>query len=478
MVLSRIRRARGDGGVTLVIVALCMVGLLGVAAIVVDLGNARQVRREMQGGVDAASLAGAQDLPVPSNNAASRLLKQKQARKTASDYAARNLVNASAVGPDCTVQSGYTCTGSVGGVDLTITTPWNPSTGALPADPSSSNYIGYMYVQACENTVTFFARVIGQSSPRVCRSAVGRYTATAGGFDYGLVSTDPTKCAALTFAGNSDTILTSNGAVMVNSNCAAGNAQALDSSGSSWQLKFLDGSTEVPGYIGVVGGATLAPCDPLTQTTKCTETVPTTGISPFGDPLSGMTPPLKPTGTAKTCPKNGGGAITPGYFSSCDVSNGDITMEPGLYYLDGNFNMSGGNLTCVDGGGKTCAGNGILVYLNAGALTLNGNGKVSLPPWKTGCTPVFVGTCWDGLSIWQKSSTEASINGTSDFNLGSVYFPAANLKANGTGGGAQVNINGIVVASTVSISGTFDFNIRVPLNAPDITPVTDLGLER
>ena len=83
-----------------------------------------------------------------------------------------------------------------------------------------------------------------------------------------------------TFAGNSETILTSNGAVMVNSNCASGNAQALDSSGSSWQLKFVDGTTEVPGYIGVVGGATLAPCDPVTQTTKCTQTVPTTGISP------------------------------------------------------------------------------------------------------------------------------------------------------------------------------------------------------
>ena len=357
MVLNRLRRrASGDSGVSLILVALCMVGILAVAAVVVDLGNARQIRREMQGGVDAASLAGAQDLPIPANNASTRLTKQKQARKTAAEDAARNLVGPTSVGPDCTIQNGFTCTGTVGGVDLTITTPWNPSTNSLPADTSSSTYIGYIYVQACSDTATFFARVVQQSSPRVCRSAVGRYTASGGGFDYGLVSTDPSKCAALTFEGNSDTILTSNGAVMVNSNCASGNSQALDSSGSSWQLKFLDGATEVQGYIGVVGGATLAPCDPETQTTKCTQTVPTMGISPFGDPLSGLVAPSRPAGAAKTCPKNGGGAITPGYFSSCDVSNGDITMEPGIYYLDGNFNMSGGNLTCIDGGGLTCAG--------------------------------------------------------------------------------------------------------------------------
>ena len=62
---------------------------------------------------------------------------------------------------------------------------------------------------------------------------------------------------------------------MVNSNCDSGNTQALDSSGSSWKLRFVDTTgTSVPGYVGVVGGATLAPCDPVTQTTQCTLTVP------------------------------------------------------------------------------------------------------------------------------------------------------------------------------------------------------------
>jgi uncharacterized membrane protein len=77
------RRCENDQGVSLVLVALVLVGILAIAAIVVDLGNARQVRRETQGAADAASLAAAQDLPIATNNIATRLTKQSQARNTA-----------------------------------------------------------------------------------------------------------------------------------------------------------------------------------------------------------------------------------------------------------------------------------------------------------------------------------------------------------------------------------------------------------
>ena len=133
----------------------------------------------------------------PANNAATRLTKQSQARKTAADYAARNLVGPERGWPRLhdpdrlhLHRHGRRC-GPHHHHAL------EPATNSLPADTNSSNYLGYIYVQACENTATFFARVVQQSSPRVCRSAVGRYTATGGGFDYGLVATDPTKCAAL-----------------------------------------------------------------------------------------------------------------------------------------------------------------------------------------------------------------------------------------------------------------------------------------
>lgn len=57
------RRARGDDGVILVMAAVTLVALLGFAALVIDLGNVYQVRRQAQNTADAAALAGGQDLP-------------------------------------------------------------------------------------------------------------------------------------------------------------------------------------------------------------------------------------------------------------------------------------------------------------------------------------------------------------------------------------------------------------------------------
>src|SRR5215472_10816965 len=61
--VRRIDRGREHGAI-LPIMGLVLVALLVLAAIVVDLGGARETRRRNQGGDDAAALAAAQDLPV------------------------------------------------------------------------------------------------------------------------------------------------------------------------------------------------------------------------------------------------------------------------------------------------------------------------------------------------------------------------------------------------------------------------------
>src|SRR3954452_17613267 len=55
-------RRRGDEGFSILLVALLLVVFMIVTAIVVDLGNARQQKREAQAAADAGALAGAQDL--------------------------------------------------------------------------------------------------------------------------------------------------------------------------------------------------------------------------------------------------------------------------------------------------------------------------------------------------------------------------------------------------------------------------------
>ena len=73
------RNTRAERGQILPIAALAMVALLGITAFAVDVGYAYYAKRQLQSAVDAAALAGAQDLP----NATT-------AQATAISYAAAN----------------------------------------------------------------------------------------------------------------------------------------------------------------------------------------------------------------------------------------------------------------------------------------------------------------------------------------------------------------------------------------------------
>jgi Flp pilus assembly protein TadG len=57
------RKARGERGQVLAIVALALVALLGISAFAIDVGYAYYAKRQLQSATDAAALAGAQDLP-------------------------------------------------------------------------------------------------------------------------------------------------------------------------------------------------------------------------------------------------------------------------------------------------------------------------------------------------------------------------------------------------------------------------------
>ena len=96
------RRRRAERGAVLVFVAPLFLTIFAMAALVVDMGNARQEARHVQGAVDAASLAGARELPLASSST------------TAADRAKQKAKN---VNPNITGQSvipgPVPCTGTV-----------------------------------------------------------------------------------------------------------------------------------------------------------------------------------------------------------------------------------------------------------------------------------------------------------------------------------------------------------------------------
>lgn len=60
------RRLASEDGIITVIVALMLVLLLGVSALVIDLGRTRHARQQLQDAVDSASIAAADYLPANS----------------------------------------------------------------------------------------------------------------------------------------------------------------------------------------------------------------------------------------------------------------------------------------------------------------------------------------------------------------------------------------------------------------------------
>lgn len=458
----RTRGRRRDDGAVLVFIAPCLVVLFAMTALVVDLGNARQESRQAQASADAAALAGASKLPVAGPDSAAAAAAEVEAAQ----YVNLNLTGSAATPTAATcpsgVPAGSTCY-TVGSASVVAASPY---VGTWTGAPRSYSLV---YVKICQPTASFFAGAIGASSPTVCREAVGRRKNSSGGLGLGLVVIDPTACGALTFQGTSTTTLSSNGAVMVNSNCTNTTQGAMDSSGSAWNLEAT--------FIGVVGNPTLSPCDP-TITNACTSTVPQP-VDPFDDPLSLSPPsPIPPTSPTSACPAGGVNVMQPGtYPTACTFNNGAFIFRPGVYYLQQGFKSAGSaSMVCSDTAttfplpaANTCAG---VTFIIAGAhFDMTGSGKVYLPPPTTGP--------YAGVTFYQTSSSSSTINGTSDFLLGTVYAPNALLNFTGSGGsgGIKVNIEGMVVAKKADISGSFRFNINVPEDQTVDAPVDDIGLD-
>jgi len=470
--LSR-RRRSGERGAVLVFVAPLFLAIFAVTALVVDLGNARQEARHVQGSVDAGSLAGARELPLAAASTTAATRAKQQVAKNVNINITGSSVIPGAVTCSGSVPANSTCY-SIGNAEVVVATPYLDAPSGAPAS------FNLVFVRVCRPTATFFASTIGATSPEVCRDAVGRRVSSSGGYPMGLVVIDPTACNALEFAGSSATVLSSNGAVMVNSNCTT---NALDASGSAWRV---DAS-----YIGVVGEAALAPCEPPST---CSSTVPTENISPFDDPFAHVVPPdpslIPNSGTHSCSPSTGTRVMQPGrYPTNCGFNNtAGYIFRPGVYYFENGFS-TGGNAPLVCDGtatdfpvatpsctttvtnadGTTTTTQGVTFIVGGGAVTMNGTAKVSLPAPTSGP--------YAGISLYQLSASTSTINGTNDFLLGTIYAPNAEFKFTGSGGGSNaINIEGMVVTKTAEISGSFYFNINVPPHSPEAKIEDDFGL--
>jgi hypothetical protein len=157
----------------------------------------------------------------------------------------------------------------------------------------------------------------------------------------------------------------------------------------------------------------------------------------------------------------GGLTIYPGIYKQIAVSgNGQLTMEPGIYIIQGgglsvsgNGTVTGSNVMIYNGlGGSGCSG----------AIDLSGNGAITLSAPTSGT--------YAGILIFQarNNSRALTFSGNGTFQLGGiVYAPDALLSESGNG---QTNTNLIVDQLVISGNGTFAVGPGSDSNGTVYTP--------
>jgi hypothetical protein len=192
------------------------------------------------------------------------------------------------------------------------------------------------------------------------------------------------------------------------------------------------------------------------------------GQVPTPDPLAYLPEPDPSTMTVqatKTVKLENQGSLSllPGvYQGGINVTGGNLTLAPGIYYMDGGgFSFSGtGSLTA----------NGVMIVnapkSNSDVIGITGTGAVNLSPMTSGT--------YQGISLWQTRTSTNTVTvsgGGSGGILGTFYAQHGTLKVSGSGG---QSVGSQYISWDVVLGGNGNFNITWA--APDVAPFKLLQL--
>jgi len=381
------RHPRDEQGAIAILTAFVMVGLMLCVAIVVDLGNARAVRRQSQNAADAASLAGANMLYPDTGLCQSPAGGQPPCITDAVDAAKLYALN------NFQVSDWSTCTAPP---DPAV--PYVPSggTSCISLDSATDPTLVRVYMPT-RTVATFFGGVTGSSSIPVGSSAQAQL---------GVAVTCSLCFLGPVNAGNGD-FSVSGGSIAVNGDVTTG-------PNSFW-------SAQSNGVAGTVSGGNFTP--------------PYTSIPHFVDPLATkLTLPLSTTGlSAKTDPCSATATGGPGLYDAFSLPNSLCTLQPGLYVISGTWDMK--NDTVLRGAGVTLYARSPSGYLDFK------NGIVDITAPSTGVSAGYA-------IIYDRDNTNnlgLQGNGATSIS-GVVYAPASILEFNGNScfgfSGGPIVLNG------------------------------------
>jgi carbon monoxide dehydrogenase subunit G len=393
-------------GTVAVLVALCLIGVLGFAALAVDAAMLHNDRRQAQAAADAAAMAAASNLFV----------NYRTNFGTDPTNSAVNEAWAAAAA------DGFNNDGTTNTVVVNIPPLTGPFTGQA----------GYVEVIITQFQQRAFSAIWGSAAVTVKARAVarGKWTPT----NNGIIVLDPTSSGSLSDNGGAAGSAT--GKIIVDSNSPSG--AVITGGGSLTSPEFdLSGS---PGW-STSGGGTFNGTINSNQ-------------PPTPDPLAFL---AEPTTTGLTQQSNhtvklqnqGTLSLQPGiYTGGINVTGGSLTLAPGIYYMDGGgFGFSGtGNLTAA----------GVMIVNmpknNADTISITGSGVIDISPMTTGI--------YAGISIWQQRSSTNTITvsggGAGSTMTGTFYAQHGTLKVSG---GNSAGIGSQYISWDLTITGSAAMNV-------------------
>ncbi len=310
-------------------------------------------------------------------------------------------------------------------------------------DTTTGDDLGSVALSSGKASMSTASLPVGGNTIKVTYSGDGNFltsSASTGTITIGqsIIVLDPTAGGALSLSGNASIKLTAG--VFVDSSSSS----AISASGNATVKASV---IDVHGGVSKSGNASFSPA-------------PVTGAAVLADPLASLAEPTTTGLTnygSESLSGNSSATIKPGIYSQIsDSGNGTLTMNSGLYIIEGggfaisgNASVVGSGVTIFSAGSKYPATGGTY-----GSITLSGNGSYSLNPPTTGTYAGIVG-------FQSRDNAKAmTISGNASGMTGTIYAPAAQLAESGN---AQLNAAAIVDTMTISGNGVSN---SVALSSP------------
>jgi Putative Flp pilus-assembly TadE/G-like len=389
MILHR-KDPRRERGYVLFAVAFVIISVIGFAGLVFDVGALNYNKRRLQVAADAGALGGAQQMYKSGTGNLTQAVVH--------DVGLNGFQN------------------GVNGVQLTINNP--PAAGTYTG---KSNYVEVLLSRPVPTT---FMQYFKTTSVTVSARAVGG----PGQVSNCVYVLDPNASGAFSASGSA--IFDNQCGIMVNSSSATG-------------INIAGSSCVTATAIAVVGNYSVSSTCPPSIT-------PRAGSDPVSDPLASLAPPTVGECNYSNFNKKVGVTINPGvYCNGITLTGGTLTMNPGVYILNGG----GLKLTA----GTQIVGSGITIYNTSAGysykpISIAGNTHINLTAPTSGP--------FEGILFYTdrtiSNATNNTITGDNTSTIvGTIYMPGVPLQFIGN---SSLTAYTELVTGTLSITGNATIN--------------------